>query len=179
MMANAVAADDADWQVSVESVPRRSYRLIYYIAAAQATSGMIGVHEFTLLDAQGRNLCRTAGFIPALGYTKQLTQGPWFDPVSHGPDKTIDGNTTNWASTCYGFPNIQRTAFIQYTFQDDFTPTRWTCKVEGNYFPAVGGMQLWRMNGNGIWENVTGSQSAPAEWGSNATKTFTMPAITN
>lgn len=179
MLAGIATGDGSapvEWQVEVETTNRRSFRLIYVNASAAATSGMIGCHEFQLFDAQGRNLCRTAGFIPKIGYTKKLTQGPWFDPVRWGPDKTIDGNISSWESTCYGNPSALRDSFIQYTFLADFMPTRWSFKCEGNYIPGSPGVALERLNSLGQWVDVTGT-GVPTTWSNNSTKNFTMPTF--
>lgn len=175
---DAPPPDPVDWAVAVESVKKRSYRLVYHSASAQATSGMIGCHEFWLYDADSRNICRTAGFIPKLGWSKKLTQGPWWDPNTHGPAKTIDGDISNWASTCYGNPSLDGTAFIQYTFLDDFTPVRWAFKCEGAYIPGNPGVKLLRLNAKGFWIDVSGT-GVPAAWGTGSTKNFTMPAISD
>jgi hypothetical protein len=152
----------------------RSVRLV---GLGGVKSNYVGVNEFELLDAQGRNLCRTAGFIPATGFSPNAKNSPSSTHVAdydtYPVSKTIDGVSNIWTSTAYMTCIADGTAWLQYDFAQDVSSllSKWRMKPEGTWLPTEPGMKLMIYTANG-WKEIRHSSSSSSAWSGTAFRDF-------
>lgn len=139
-----------------------------------STRGAIGVHEFEMYDSLGRNLCRTAGFIPTV-----VGAPGGGDYNTYPPTTTIDGDVSNWSSTVYLNSNPNGSMYLEYTFPVDINPIYWRVMPEGTWLPSPnpsGGVGLQMLGSDGKWIDITGTPSDGIPWSTNTFKRFNIPA---
>lgn len=158
------------YQVTGQSpVSGRVFRLI--ALAAQRAEGQIGVYEFEMYDAQGRNLCRNADTMPIATASPYSGVGTNYPPL-----KAIDGNYSSWPNTCYMDARSDGESYLEFTFPVDVNPTSWRMMPEGTWLPAnpVGvRLEVYR---NGSWIDITGTVSG-IRWNTNTWRGFTIPTV--
>lgn len=137
----------------------RSIRLL----ALAGGRGSVGVFEFELLDSTGRNLCRTAGFVPATSYSPGAT-GAAGDMVTYPPSKTIDGiSSGDWRATCYMACKADGSSWLQYDFPQDIVIDKWRMMAEGTWIPTPTGMKIQLLTAQG-WKDIIAGTSDKNDW---------------
>lgn len=155
---------------STGMVATRKVRIL--ALASRGAYNMIGVHEFEVYDDQGRNLCRTANYVPTVTYSPNAV-GPGTNMAAYTPASTIDGNVTDWQSTCYVSCHTDGSAYLEYTFPQDIKFSKWRMNTEGQYQPTLpDGMKLMVLDGD-VWREVLAKNAVPADWGWSTWREFT------
>ncbi|QXO10073.1 hypothetical protein pEaSNUABM37_00112 [Erwinia phage pEa_SNUABM_37] len=136
---------------------------------------VIGVYELELYNKAGVNLCRVAGATPATSYSPATTNSPSVNLVNYPPSNTIDGNTTDWHSTCYIACATDGSAWLQYDFPVPITIDHWYFLPEGQYIPAGAGLKL-QIYIDGVWCDIRGTMT-PTQWSFSKWHVFTNLSI--
>ena len=139
----------------------RSFRLV---GLATPSRPIIGIMELEIIDSIGRNLCRTAGYIPTVVASPELkavySNG---EEAAYPPPLIIDGiSANNWTIAAYIYHNANGLRYFEITFPQDINITKWRCMIESSAPPTADGLKLMIFKDN-VWKNVVGTASS-ANW---------------
>lgn len=139
----------------------RSFRLV---GLATPSRPLIGILELEIIDAAGRNLCRTAGYIPTVIASPALKAAyANGEETTYPPSLIIDGfSANNWMLAAYIYQNADGSRYFEITFPQDVNITKWRCMIEASAPPTANGLKLMSLQG-GVWKTVVGTPDAP-DW---------------
>jgi hypothetical protein len=138
--------------------------------ATRGQYNIIGIHEFEVYDDQGRNLCRTAGYIPSITCSPAAGDGKTLST-------TIDGDVTNWTSTYYASCNPDGSAYVEYTFPQFIKFSKWRMNAEGQYQPTLPDGIILMIYDGSSWREVVAKSAVPADWGYSTWREFTQLSL--